>query len=646
MVEPYVPRFLRRLIHGSRPPTRRPRRLLWLEPLEGRETPAAIVSAVFTGSVLTLTGLDSSVAGDSDQSLAISGTVAGSVSVTAGPNTLFQGTAATTLNFTGVRGVVLDLRTGNDVVSLDNLNLAGGVTAMLGPGDDQISFLGSNTIGGAVTINAGAGDLGVTFDTGTGATTIGSLSVIGWGGRDSFGIAGASFTAAGSVSLVFSAGGSAVALTPAALTIGGNLNFSAGADDELIALNSQTATIGGGLAVHAGGGTLTVSLLAETLSIGGALAVDTGNGADLTVGVAGGTASVRSVALRTGAGDTSTNFDAATTIQGNLAATHGAGHDAFRAADVTVSGSATFNNGPGDSDATFAGNTAIAGNFLITSLAGNDHLTISGPSFAVGGVFSLNFGSGGSTVTVEPATTMNLAQNLLIRATSGEDVIVFSGAIRARMMALSLGEGPAAVTFDGDIGVTNALSIVATAGDDLISALGTLNVGGALSVVTGAGNDTFRWAADAASSVGGSMTISTGAGDDSIDLRGPVTTGGNVRIDAGAGDDEVRINGAKFNGAVAIDMGAGNDKVLIDTEALGVSSTFASNLAVALEAGDDLFDVGIDNDLNNFAVFNGQVRVDGGAGTDTLHYLPMSLGGTRANVFTQELIATAAEVLL
>jgi hypothetical protein len=69
-------------------------------------------------------------------------------------------------------------------------------------------------------------------------------------------------------------------------------------------------------------------------------------------------------------------------------------------------------------------------------------------------------------------------------------------------------------------------------------------------------------------------------------------------------------------------------------------------VAIALGAGDDLMDVGVDNVASDFAVFQGQVRIDGGAGVDTLHYLPVSLGGTRFNVLAVAPIITTVESVL
>src|SRR5207253_1215155 len=106
---PHVARFFRKLTTWTRQPRRRTR-MLWLEPLEGRDAPAALASAILNAGVLTVSGLDAAFAADSNQTLSFSGTGAGAVDLSAGSNTQFKGTTETTLSFSGVTSNVLDMR--------------------------------------------------------------------------------------------------------------------------------------------------------------------------------------------------------------------------------------------------------------------------------------------------------------------------------------------------------------------------------------------------------------------------------------------------------------------------------------------------------------------------------------------------------
>src|SRR5205814_3492656 len=89
-----------------------------LERLERRDAPAGLISAVLSGGVLSINGLDATVAADSNQQVSILGLGPNSVDVSVGANTQFQGSTDTTLHFKGVTGLSLDMRAGDDAVLL------------------------------------------------------------------------------------------------------------------------------------------------------------------------------------------------------------------------------------------------------------------------------------------------------------------------------------------------------------------------------------------------------------------------------------------------------------------------------------------------------------------------------------------------
>src|SRR5262245_7107746 len=115
MFTPHLAHYFRKLTTWARRPQRR-HRLLWCEPLEGREVPAAMVSAILNAGVLTVSGLDAAIAGDHDHRFSIHGKGAGALHLLAGDNTQFISLEDGALNFSGVTSLVINLRIGNNVV--------------------------------------------------------------------------------------------------------------------------------------------------------------------------------------------------------------------------------------------------------------------------------------------------------------------------------------------------------------------------------------------------------------------------------------------------------------------------------------------------------------------------------------------------
>src|SRR5262245_39303679 len=94
-------------------------RYLHLERLENRETPAGIVGVTFAGGVLTLTGRDSAVVADLDQSITLSDNGGpGTVKLVANLGESFSGAGGLT-QFSGVGAIVVNLGAGNDRCEID-----------------------------------------------------------------------------------------------------------------------------------------------------------------------------------------------------------------------------------------------------------------------------------------------------------------------------------------------------------------------------------------------------------------------------------------------------------------------------------------------------------------------------------------------
>ena len=109
-----------------------------VELLEGREVPTGNVTGAFNANsgTLTLTGVNSNVIpADNDQDFLIAGLGQGSVSV--------QGQNGTTVNlgggpviYNGVKTITVNMNNGNDIVTVQGVEITGNMTVNQGEGSD------------------------------------------------------------------------------------------------------------------------------------------------------------------------------------------------------------------------------------------------------------------------------------------------------------------------------------------------------------------------------------------------------------------------------------------------------------------------------------------------------------------------------
>src|SRR5262245_32720810 len=260
-------RFLKTTKLSQRRPVRRP---LNLEPLEGREVPANLVSTAFAAGTLTITGLDDLTtagvqAGNNDQVVIVNGGAAGVVNLTLGGTSVFA--PGSLAGFTGVKTIKLDMRLGNDVVTVNNVNITGDLTFLGGNGDDTLeiggftsnqsfgkvtvtngdgndSFTfhnGVSKVSGALTVNNGVGNSQVTLsDQAADELTVGSLSITNGDGFDALIVGGAKFTVNGATSIANGNGSSITKIAPtskAQLSGAFTINNGEGFDQTILGFN-------------------------------------------------------------------------------------------------------------------------------------------------------------------------------------------------------------------------------------------------------------------------------------------------------------------------------------------------------------------------------------------------------------------------
>ena len=121
----------------------------------------------------------------------------------------------------------------------------------------------------------------------------------------------------------------------------------------------------------------------------------------------------------------------------------------------------------------------------------------------------------------------------------------------------------------------------------------------------------------------GHLSIRSRDGADHFTLAGSAGVGGNVKVDTGAGNDLLQVNDSNIGGTTTLKTGSDNDAVHIEDAgaALGPHMTFPQAVTVNTGSGDDSVTVGVFGQAGNTAFFSGGVRLDGGAGNDTLDAL-------------------------
>ena len=440
-----------------------------------------------------------------------------------------------------------------------------------------------------------------------------SLTINGNGGADDFGLT--DLTALKVLKFNGGAGDDFVISTN--LAVKGDVTFDLGADGGLIAFTGASTVIGGDFkAIYGDGGS--VDFFSDSTTIKGAVKltggggddafsfgndVNVGKGLDITDSAGGMSVAFQNanIVIGKGKGGDSIEFDGGTgadslmfvggsvTLKGDLEFAGGAGSDSvdLNAASLRVDGKVTIDGGADADQIKIAGSqVTLERGVSLFGGGGGDEITLSADQLKVDGPARLEGGDGDDTLNVL-ADALSLSGSLTILGGGGANVssVFADGQIRGDVN-LDLGGA------DGGGDQTFLLGGIS-------GAVGALKIGGSLNVASHAtdplnqGFSDFFWATD-------------------------VTVGRSVEIGMGAVDSFVFLDNIFVRGGLAIDTGDGNDTVDFERNGLTGPSMIGRLASIQLGAGDDVIRIGKSSAAgsNDYVIFKGGLRVDGGPGTD------------------------------
>ncbi|MCC6661572.1 MAG: filamentous hemagglutinin N-terminal domain-containing protein [Phycisphaerales bacterium] len=462
-------------------------------------------------------------------------------------------------------------------ILLDNLAAAGviiantlGATGHVTLSNTGAVNLGASSIGGDLTVTAGAGGTGAITDSGT--VTVGGNSSFTTTLADAD-IFLSDLATAGTIAL--STNGTAADATIVNAT---GINFAASGIGRNLSATAGTGGITDGAAVTVGGnGTFTASaagadITLDATAVGGTIAANTsGAGGDVTITHA-------------------TAIDlAASNIGGGLTV-------------VAVTGNITD-----------SGTVTVGGNADFTTSQANDDIVVN--QLAVAGTVGVHTNGATADALVTNSATLNLAASqvgrTLTAASTGGNITDAAAVTAGTSASFTTSAANADITLDTTSAPTISASTTGATGNATITGaagvnLGASSIGGALTVVATTGNIT-----DAATvTVGGNADFTTSQANDDITVD-------NLAV---AGTVGVHTNGPTANATVvnatALNLAAsqvgGN---LLATATLG-NVTDAGTLTVTGTAGFTASQAGADITVNQLAV-GGAISVStSGAGAD------------------------------
>ena len=370
---------------------------------------------------------------------------------------------------------------GDDVVSLDGLDVAGRTSLDVGSGNDSLTVVaaangnaaGLATFGGDFSASLGLGNN--QFDLAAIAVT-GKVKIAGGAGADVVNIGGAtgSATLGSDVSVNLGAGSNQFALANAAAT--GKVTVSSGSGADVVTLGDvdgvAATNFGGDLTLQLGSGANRVTL--ANIEVAGKTRLDLGSGADLvTIGNANGTA------FAIFNGDANINLGAGVhdvlSVRGTLSSLTLPSLDAAVAADaaanVEFQSSLQVNGGAGSDSISVVG-TEVRGNLSVDTGFGDDLLVAAD----VGVLTSANLSAGFGNDLLALGVTL-----------PGAGV----GSLVAGRTNVDLGFGDDRLSVAGDARLHGNLNVEGGFGNDTLALGQQTTFGGDLSAQGGLGANTF-----------------------------------------------------------------------------------------------------------------------------------------------------------
>ena len=606
--------------------------------LEHRTLLAGTVNVAFLNGALTLTALDdltqAGVLGLKNDNVIVLTSSAPGVVTLSGVGETFA--LAGTGPFNGVTSIKLDLKEGNDSVTLSAINVSGALTVLGGEGNTSVAGGGALA---SVTVTNGDGNDTLTL---TGLTVTGAVTVTNGEGNSSTNLTGANFgslrvtnldgfdtytvvnsTVTGTTSINNGLGGSTVSWVGGALNNSFSLTNGDGANTTTLAPTSAKA-----ITILNGNGGSTTTLAG---SIVGAVSVTNGEGRDSFS--YGGTSSLTgNLTINNKGGGSTTTLGR--TITGNVSVTGLSGKDEVLAPqNLTITGTTTLSLGNGDNSVNLqsAVTLVLGGRLSVTGGDGNDEFKIKSPNPILLKGVAINWGLGDSQVEFDGNITMD---DLSIAAQNGEHQVDFKGAsLTTKGVTINFTGGSHPTQIRGlatSMTVNGNLLITSANGVDNIDFGQALSVTGTTTVTLGGGgsNVLFR----GSGTLTGKATITGNTGNDSLTIQGMTLTGG-LAANPGSGQDLVAIDNSVFKGTVILTLGSGADQVNIEQLNLGTETRFEKAFTVNGDGGADIVNIGRDSDPNDFARFFDAVAINGGTGIDRLFFRNLAQDGLKSNLF-------------
>ena len=432
------------------------------------------------------------------------------------------------------------------IVNMGNFNLQTGTGE--GSGADDVTFSGTNNIGGNFEANLGGSEADADSFVQTGTLNVGdpetgvngNFTLCMGGGNDTVSTADLNVNGNRNIKLGPGEGGTGPdggGTNASTITLDGGMI----AGDEIVEFSgdvviNQTGprTVGGDYILRQTGVGSVDANLNDNNDVGGDFVIDTTGPTTVDAGFdrIGG-----DLIAMTGDSDDSVTFnadgaaDGVADIGGEVNLDVGAGDDTFELTDANVRGRANLQAGTGGDTATLR-DVTVGGNAGVNATGEGGSDTLDFENVQVGGILNALTGDADDTVTLEGVS----ADRLNARLNGGDDM-------------LELTDG----TFRG------TLNLQAGAGGDTVTVRET-SAGGNVGL-----NATGEGAADTVTfenvSAGNLMTILTGAGGDTVTLSGLSARRLNARV--GAGDDTLEVTDSEFRGTANLQAGTGGDTVTV-----------------------------------------------------------------------------------
>lgn len=271
----------------------------------------------------------------------------------------------------------------------------------------------------------------------------------------------------------------------------------------------------------------------------------------------------------------------------------------------------------------FVGATAI--NQIGTAAAAVTQLaatTTAGFNGVVGGLITVTAATTAATAkvaltnVVDAITGVTVAGDALNAVTVTGNVVASDAVVGLQPVTLTVNAGKTVESVTINTAVASDLNISNVAGSsktvssvDASASTGSINYvaqNTIASIKTGAGNDTATLATSLNATVK-AASISTGAGNDKVTVTASLASaaaGQTVTVDAGAGNDEIQLT-VDTRAAYNVTAGAGDDQVVLLTS---LESALVQTIGGVVSTSN--------------------VKIDGGAGTDTLHVVDATLSAT------------------